>query len=228
MRHNAVGECDFAGRHDSGIVSGTLPPITKYARFFAGQNELRALRIWIGAMKSCTCRSGGHGSYGALARSLRRTRAVARRFVRLADRHLGWGIQTGRYLLGTQGEAKTRCRRHSPEPGGMPHMRIRQHRSVARQDPWPILKTRIAARKRVRSIDFDRPTPNARDRTHFGHSGRDAVAGAGPAFGRTTRRRRAPLCATAARTDRDQAGCPSEVNRGSTYALKLLGREIER
>ena len=163
----------------------------------------------------------------------REAAAVRAEFVRLATRHLDGAYKLAGYLLGDAAEAEdamqealTRAWRAWP--------RLREPDSVG---PWldrivaNVCKTRIGARKRVRSVAFDDDLAVHAPDPFRATLSRDAV---GRALERLTPEQRLvvvlrywrdmPLEQIATRLDVPLGTVKSRLH----YALKLLGREIER
>ena len=194
-----------------------------------------SFEVWIGAMKSCTLSVlEAHVSYGALGPVAEGDAALLRvEFVRLADRHLDGAYKLAGYLLGDAGEAEDALQEALARAWrAWPHMRDPD--SIG---PWldrivaNVCKTRIAARKRVRSIDFDdRLEVHAPD-PFRATLARDAV---GRALDRLSAEQRVvvvlrywrdmPLEQIATRLDVPLGTVKSRLH----YALKLLGQEIDR
>jgi RNA polymerase sigma-70 factor (ECF subfamily) len=163
----------------------------------------------------------------------REAAALRDEFVRLATRHLDGAYKLAGYLLGDAAEAEdamqealTRAWRAWP--------RLREPDSVG---PWldrivaNVCKTRIGARKRVRSVAFDDDLAVHAPDPFRATLSRDAV---GRALERLTPEQRLvvvlrywrdmPLEQIATRLDVPLGTVKSRLH----YALKLLGREMER
>ena len=171
---------------------------------------------------------------GAIGPADEREAATLRaEFVRLAGRHIDGAYKLAGYLLGDAGEAEdamqealTRAWRAWP--------RLREPESVG---PWldrivaNVCKTRIGARKRVRSVAFDDEMEVHAPDPFRATLSRDAV---GRALERLSPDQRVvvvlrywrdmPLEQIALRLDVPLGTVKSRLH----YALRLLGREIDR